>query len=83
MAHSDRDLFAQWAATEFIAAGRAHDPADGSRHRQRARLYADICSALDVAATDDQVKPRAGIAAVLFRAFDEEAPELEYILPSA
>jgi hypothetical protein len=42
----DRDLFAQWAAEEFVAAGRVSAEEGRLGHRQRGELFADICHGL-------------------------------------
>jgi hypothetical protein len=44
-AKTDADLLAEWAAEEFLAAGRS-DPAKQDMHRQRARFLADVLSVL-------------------------------------
>lgn len=39
---TEHDVFGQWAAEEFVAAGRADDRERRSAHRRRAVFFADI-----------------------------------------
>ena len=68
----DSDLFLNWAAEEFVAAGRAEGPHRRHIHRRQGELFADIFEAL--ARYPDQLPPAADgeegeIGALLSRAF--------------
>jgi hypothetical protein len=70
---SDAELFAHWAAEEFLAAGRAEAQVERVQHRRQAEMLADIALALQT------IKPlpkkrsarrRDEIGTALIRAFD-------------
>jgi len=42
MMEGEKDLFAAWAAVEFLAAGRAHAAEKRRRHRRQAEFFADV-----------------------------------------
>jgi len=65
----DADLFLDWAADEFLAAGRA-DEADKRRaHRRQAELFCDIFHALKESETPPPPQPRRLIGKLLEKAY--------------
>ena len=76
MAQRDADLFADWAAGEFLAAGRVDDADRRLHHRRRAELFCDIFHALN--APPAAPKPRTGnvlIGRLLEKAFGPGSDE--------
>ena len=69
----DRDLIAEWAAAEFVAAGRVTAEEERLAHRRRAELFADICQELRTGEPGIRQPSRPGtlspIASVLRTAF--------------
>jgi len=71
MTEQDADLFLDWAAAAFLAAGRA-DHADQRRlHRQRAEFYCDIFHTLSEIPVPPEPEARALIGSLLENAFAE------------
>ena len=71
MTDCDADLFLDWAATAFLAAGRASG-ADARRlHRQQAQFYCDIFHALNEIPVPPEPETRARIGSLLENAFAE------------
>jgi hypothetical protein len=70
MTEQDADLFLDWAANEFLAAGRAHAPEERNAHRRQAELFCDIFHALNEASVPPPTpRPNALIGKLLERAF--------------
>jgi hypothetical protein len=70
MEHRDADLFLDWAASEFLAAGRAGESDRRYAHRRQAELFCDIFHALNQSpAVPPKRKQNALIGKVLERAF--------------
>jgi hypothetical protein len=75
MTERDADLFLDWAANAFLAAGRA-DEADLRRlHRQRAEFYCDIFHALSELPVPPSPDPRTLIGTLFENAFADEGEE--------
>lgn len=45
--HDDKDLLVQWAAEEFVAAGRAEGAEKRRAHRRQAEFFADLFRGLN------------------------------------
>jgi hypothetical protein len=71
MADRDADLFLDWAADEFLAAGRASEADERRAHRRQAELFCDIFHALNATPLPTPPSPRAMIGEMLERAFAE------------
>lgn len=70
MGRNDADLFLDWAADEFVAAGRARGADQRHAHRRQAELFCDIFHALNRSPTPRPTrKPQALIGSLLDKAF--------------
>ena len=66
----DADLFLDWAADEFLAAGRADEADERRAHRAQAEMFWDIFNALNQGQTPvPPKKPDPMIGKLLERAF--------------
>ena len=72
MTDRDADLFLDWAAADFLAAGRAEEVDQRRLHRRRAELYCDIFHALNDLPVPAPPDPRTLIATLLKNAFAEQ-----------
>jgi hypothetical protein len=73
MTQQDADLFLDWAADAFVAAGRADESEQRRLRRRQAELYYDIFHALnDGALKLPPAQPRAVIGKVLERAYADK-----------
>ena len=75
MTEQDADLFLDWAANAFLAAGRAGEADLRRLHRQRAEFYCDIFHALNGIPVPPPPDPRALIGTLLENAFADEDEE--------
>lgn len=73
MLKSDADLFLDWAADEFIAAGRAPASDECRQHRLQGELFCDIFHALNEARPCPAAADHAVINAMLVRAYRAQA----------
>jgi hypothetical protein len=71
MTDCDADLFLDWAAAAFLAAGRAGEADQRRLHQQQAQFYCDIFHALTELPVLPEVDPRARIGSLLENAFAE------------
>jgi hypothetical protein len=71
MTDCDADLFLDWAAAAFLAAGRASEADRRRLHRQQAEFYYDIFHALNEIPVPPEPDPRALIGSLLENAFAE------------
>jgi hypothetical protein len=69
MDQRDTELFLDWAADEFLAAGRAEAADDRRAHRRQAELFCDIFHALNEGKAPPPPKPRHLIGRLLDKAF--------------
>jgi hypothetical protein len=71
MTGQDADLFLDWAAAAFLAAGRADEVDLRRLHRQRAEFYCDIFHVLSEIPVPPAPEARALIGNLLENAFAE------------
>lgn len=76
MEQRDADLFADWAAGEFLAAGRVDDADRRLHHRRQAEFFCDIFHALNAPpATPKPRKRHVLIGSLLEKAFTTSSDE--------
>jgi hypothetical protein len=75
MAERDADLFLDWAADAFLAAGRAPEVDERRAHRREAELFCDIFHALNGAPVPPPPRSRPLIGKLLEQAFPASPSE--------